>query len=89
MDRQAGELHFDPLRNLMGILHNGPSGGVVKISKIVFSFYALTMSSVVMDHCGIAPVLQIFHKRKIAFLVLTHPMADLNHCPGLIFWCQY
>ena len=86
MDRQARELLFDPLCNLMGILHDGPSGGVIKISKIVCSHYTLTMSSVVMDHCSITAAFQIFHKRKITFLMLTHPMADLDHCLRLMLW---
>src|SRR5699024_10356526 len=79
IDRNSLKMFFNPTGHLMKIFYNPLIPSSIKISQVLFSFNTFSMTSVVVDHCCISMLSQIFHKRQITLFVFTHSMRYLKN----------
>ena len=75
--RKLREMIPDQTIYCMNILQHGICPAAIHISKIFFTPHTFSVAAVIVNHTYIFPFCHIFHKRNVAFLVLTHSVNDL------------
>ena len=87
--RKFRKMILDQAVDCMDILQHGICSTAVHISQVFFAPHTLSVATVIMDHTYIFPFCHIFHKRKITFLIFTHPMNNLDDPTVLLVTSQF
>ena len=84
-----GLISLHPLEANKNILQHGICPAAIHISKIFFTPHTFSVAAVIVNHTYIFPFCHIFHKRKITFLIFTHPMNNLNNAFVFLITSQF
>ena len=87
--RKLREMIPDQTIYCMNILQHGICPAAIHISKIFFTPHTFSVAAVIVNHTYIFPFCHIFHKRKITFLIFTHPMNNLNNAFVFLITSQF